>query len=171
MRHMLIIAVLLGGCSAAKSTNMTDPPVIDPVIYTAATHVGYTETENRQELKEILGVDPVRTQWCAAYVNAVLAMHDIPGSETVSRNPLMARSFLAWGYAVPYPEPGDVVVFPRGNKGWQGHVGFYVRSHMINGSIYYLILGGNQDNSVSYDLYPAKSAISIRRYLTSYEDL
>ena len=56
--------------------------------------------------------------------------------------------------------PGDIVVFPRGNKGWQGHVGFYVGRHA---SGKWVILGGNQSNSVRYDLYDPKKALGIRR--------
>ena len=51
-------------------------------------------------------------------------------------------------------------MFPRGNKGWQGHVGFYVGRHA---SGKWVILGGNQSNSVRYDLYDPKKALGIRR--------
>jgi hypothetical protein len=63
----------------------------------AANKLGLEEKTNRQELKEYTGVDPVRTEWCAAFVNAVLNESGIPGSESVSEYPLMARSFLTWG--------------------------------------------------------------------------
>jgi hypothetical protein len=56
--------------------------------------------------------------------------------------------------------PGDIVVFPRGNQGWQGHVGFYVGRHA---SGKWVILGGNQANSVRYDLYDSKRVLGIRR--------
>ena len=81
-----------------------------------------------------------------AFVNQVFALHDIPGSESVSDVPLMARSFLSWGQKVNVEniKPGDVVVFPRGNKGWQGHVGFYIGSIIQDDIEWYLILGGNQ---------------------------
>ena len=58
---------------------------------------------------------------------------------------------------------GDIIVFPRGNEGWQGHVGFYLNSVVKNNKTYYRILGGNQNNAVSIDLYPAKKALGIRR--------
>jgi len=121
------------------------------------------ERQNRAELRELVGVDPVRTEWCAAFVNAVLELEGIPGSESVSDVPLMARSFLEWGSPInPQDiERGDIVVFPRGNQGWQGHVGFYV-GRAKNGS--WIILGGNQANQVRYDLYDPKRALGIRRY-------
>ena len=76
----------------------------------------------------------------------------------------MARSFLYWGESVE-PEliqRGDLVVFPRGNSGWKGHVGFFVEER--NGQC--VILGGNQNNEVRYDLYSPRRALGIRRYPT-----
>jgi len=75
---------------------------------------------------------------------------------------LIARSFLLWGEPV---EPvnirrGDIVVFPRGTQGWQGHVGFFVQEQ--NGR--WIILGGNQSNQVRYDLYNPSRALGIRRW-------
>jgi uncharacterized protein (TIGR02594 family) len=124
------------------------------------------ERLNRTELRELVGVDPVRTEWCAAFVNAILEKDGMPGSESVSDNPLMARSFLDWGEPVLRPDirRGDVVIFPRGNAGWQGHVGFYVETQMVDGVEYWVILGGNQDNTVSYALYRSESSLGVRRY-------
>jgi uncharacterized protein (TIGR02594 family) len=136
-----------------------------PAIQIAAEKIGLQEYRDRVELRKYTGVDPVRTEWCAAFVNAVLNESGIPGSESVSDVPLMARSFLTWGNKVSKEDiqPGDLVVFPRGNQGWQGHVGFYIRSIETNNGTMYAILGGNQDNSVSIDLYPASRALGIRR--------
>lgn len=132
-------------------------------VYHGIKYLDYTEKENRSELKELTGVDPVRIEWCAAFVNAILQETGVEGSSSVSENPLLARSFLDWGKSVDDPKMGDVVVFPRGNQGWQGHVGFYVKSQEIDGVLYYYILGGNQNNSVRVDLYRADKAIDIRR--------
>jgi len=106
----------------------------------------------------------VRTEWCAAFVNAILEMDGIPGSESVSQNPLLARSFLEWGSPINPQDiqKGDIVVFPRGNSSWQGHVGFYV-GRGENGM--WVILGGNQDNQVRYDYYDPKRALGIRRWI------
>ena len=81
--------------------------------------------------------------------------------------PLTARAFLEWGYSVPPSDiqRGDLVVFPRGNQGWQGHVGFYIASKLVNHKEYYVILGGNQSNQVSYELYKASDALGIRRWI------
>lgn len=147
-----ILAILfIGGCSKS-------------VIDTADSMIGLEENKDRNELKEFLKVDPVDTPWCAVFVNAVLAEHGIEGSE----NRKLAKSFLNWGEEVTLPKEGDIVVFPRGNLTWQGHVGFYSHSVIRDGKEYYVILGGNQDNTVSYDYYPADEAIGIRRYQLSF---
>ena len=146
-------AVLLTACQI--SVAKTDPVTI------AHEYVGLQERQDRSTIRELVGVDPVRTEWCAAFVNAILELDGIPGSNSVSDNPLMARSFLSWGTKVEKEniQRGDIVVFPRGNQGWQGHVGFFVTEE--NGE--WLILGGNQDNTVSYRFYNPRNALGIRR--------
>ena len=132
-------------------------------VKTAHSYYGLNETRDRTALKDFTGVDPVYTQWCAAFVNAVLEKNNTLGSDSVTEYPLMARSFLFWGERVDEPKIGDVVVFPRGNQGWQGHVGFYIETRVIKDIDYYVILGGNQKDGVTYDTYPAYRALTIRR--------
>ena len=134
----------------------------DNPVTTAQEYIGLSERQNRSELRELVGVDPVRTEWCAAFVNAILELEGIPGSSSVSENPLMARSFLSWGEPVQAVNirKGDIVVFPRGREGWKGHVGFFVQEQ--NGQ--WVILGGNQSNQVRYDLYNPSKALGIRRW-------
>jgi len=149
------------------SSNRTVMPLVvesNSTITIASRYMWFHEREQRRELHEFLDVDPVKIDWCAAFVNAVLRELDIPGSETVSEWPLTARSFLQWGVRVREPQVGDIVIFPRGTESWQGHVGFYYGSEYRNGRRFYQILGGNQSNSVSIQLFPARSAISIRRH-------
>jgi len=133
----------------------------------AEQYLGYNENTHRAELRNFIGVDPRQTEWCAAFVNSVLHTLGQPGSETVSAHPLLARSFIDWGKPVDHknqePEPGDVVVFPRGRQSWQGHVGFYVDTVTVDGKEYWQILGGNQRNSVTIELYDPARAISVRR--------
>jgi uncharacterized protein (TIGR02594 family) len=146
---------------------MARPVAVTEPVAVAQQYVGYTEAGNRAELRAFLGVDPRQTEWCAAFVNAVLNHTGQAGSESISEYPLLARSFLLWGEPVDHrketPEPGDVVVFPRGRQSWQGHVGFYVDTVSVDGKVYWQILGGNQKNSVSVELYPASRAIGVRR--------
>ena len=134
----------------------------------AAQYLNYTEVTHRQELKEFIGVDPKRTEWCAAFVNAVLEESDIPSNNN-HMYPLTARAFLDWGQKIHKDniKPGDIVIFPRGDRGWQGHVGFYLKTQTINGVDYYLILGGNQRNKVSIVPYRASRALGIRRQIST----
>ena len=155
-------AFLLAGCNTQLSEippNISVPN--DSPVFAASQMIGLHERKDRKELKSFLGIDPSRTEWCAAFINAILNQKEIPGSESVSDVPLMARSFLYWGDSVKEPEVGDIVIFPRGDQGWQGHVGFYVMTS-ADGKYYY-ILGGNQDDQVSILRFSATSALGIRR--------
>lgn len=147
---------------------ITQTKINEQNIQIAEMFLGFTENNNRSELKQFMNIDPRLIEWCAAFVNSVLKANNLPGSETVSNNPLLARSFLEWGDPVDHknkdPMPGDVVIFPRGRASWQGHVGFYVETVDIDGKTYWRILGGNQKNSVSIELYDPKRAIAVRRY-------
>jgi uncharacterized protein (TIGR02594 family) len=131
---------------------------------TASEYLGLQERQHRSEIRELVGVDPVRTEWCAAFVNAILEIDNIPSLNDINHpHPLTARGFLQWGMPVAKNDiqRGDIVVFPRGTQGWQGHVGFYV---MTTQEGYWMILGGNQDKSVKYSLYNPRRAISVRRW-------
>lgn len=156
MRQILLI-VLLCGCVKPYKTGDISLAYLE----TADSFSGLHEVEDRQELKEFIEYDPVAYEWCAAFVNAVFREHGIPGSESVSENPLLARSFLDWGESVNKPDFGDLVIFDRGSEGWQGHVGFYMGTYGNS----YMILGGNQDNQVNYELYPISRVLGIRRYV------
>jgi len=157
---MFLFPLLFAGCA---NSNIENTKAVD-TLSTASAMVGLHEVKNRKELKVLMGVDPVQNQWCAAFVNSILKFNGIPGSEVVSSYPLTARSFIYWGEYAQTPELGDIIVFPRGNQGWQGHVGFYIETIQRDGIDQYVILGGNQNNEVSYDFYPASKAIAIRRW-------
>jgi uncharacterized protein (TIGR02594 family) len=162
--RILVLALLVMGCGPQVTVNgktISNPP---EHVMTALDKYGLNEYQHRTVLREYTSVDPARTEWCAAFANAVLAESGIPGSESISDVPLMARSFLDWGNAVDTPQAGDIVVFPRGRAGWKGHVGFYVGSEFKEDKEYYRILGGNQSNSVNIELYPAHKALGIRRW-------
>ena len=158
MRAILVLYFMMtiSGCSVA--TIVESNPVT-----TAQDFIGLQERQNRQELKELTGVDPVRTEWCAAFVNAILEIENIPNLHNLGSDyPLVARQFLNYGDRVLKTDiqKGDIVVFPRGNQGWQGHVGFFVEEQ--DGM--WVILGGNQNNEVRYDLYDPRRALGVRRY-------
>lgn len=156
MRVALLAFLALAGCSTYNETNYFS--VDSTFVLVADSFVGMHEKTDREELKIFLEVDPLRTEWCAAFVNAVLGVSGEQGTDS-----LLARSFLDWGVSVDSPEKGDVVIFPRGRSSWQGHVGFFVEEFERDGIRYYVILGGNQENKVSYDVFRADKALGIRR--------
>jgi len=158
--NLLLAAFFISACQTT----------IDDSVVTAQPYIGLQERQDRTELRELVGVDPVRTEWCAAFVNAILEKDNIPNLNNQTKYPpLMARSFLYWGERVERVniQRGDVVIFPRGSQGWQGHVGFYVETQVHNGKEYWIILGGNQQNQVRYDLYSPRRALGIRRWINT----
>ena len=162
MKLILAFAVLfMSACANASDDSISISK--STLTHKAYYWIGLDEREDRYLLKDILGVDPVKTEWCAAFVNMVLLENDIPTSASVSRHPLTARSFLKWGTKVSVPTQGDILVFKRGNSNWQGHVGFYVSETVVDNQLYYYVLGGNQNNEVSIDMYPASKLLGIRR--------
>jgi len=171
LKYLLVSLFILAGCTKGNSAEDYYIELSAVVIEAPLTKIdiakqflNFSAKSHRKELKEFIGIDPVRIDWCAAFVNAVLHEMGIPGSESVSQYPLVAKSFLGWGKRVKEPKQGDIVVFHRGTQQWQGHVGFYYGTVYQNGKKFYQILGGNQDKSVTIQLFLARSAISIRRF-------
>ena len=167
MKNVFIIITTLLFLSGCVGENVPIQHVHTPTKHTL-THKAFAyhkleEVKDRNIIYQLLSVDPVTTEWCAAFVNMILEQNGHPTSSEVSQYPLMARSFLEWGNPVNKPQQGDVVIFTRGNSGWQGHVGFYVSTKIVNGQPHYSVLGGNQDNAVSIKQYPVSNLIGIRR--------
>lgn len=156
-----IFAFLLVLAFPARTIGFETVDLAYHVTY-AEQYIGYNEKSHREEIKELVGVDPVIIEWCAAFVNAMLRKNGLGGSELVSEYPLMARSFLDWGHTVETPQRGDIMIFKRGES-WQGHVGFYIDTVVVNGKTYYEILGGNQKNGINISRYSASRLISIKR--------
>jgi uncharacterized protein (TIGR02594 family) len=173
-QYLVLSLILLAGCTKGSSVDdyfvdlnkvvIEEEPTPQTKIDIAKQYLDFSAKSHRKELKDFIGVDPVRIDWCAAFVNAVLHEMGIPGSESVSKFPLVAKSFLDWGKKVKEPQVGDIVIFPRGTEPWQGHVGFYYGTVYKKGRKYYQILGGNQNRSVTIELFPARAAIGIRRH-------
>jgi len=159
MRLILPILFTLTACGT------TVPTLDNPQSYigVAYQYIGYEERANRRELKAFMGIDPVRFEWCAAFANAALRESGYIGTEAVSDNPLLARSFLGYGEKITTPMQGDIVVLRRGNQGWQGHVGFYVGQKEINGVLHYALLSGNNDKTVDIDWFNTNRVLGIRR--------
>lgn len=100
-----------------------------------------------------LEIDDSSTPWCATFVNYVLIKAGYKGSKSA-----VARSFIHWGREIEGPVYGCITVFSRGSSSWKGHVGFFVGHQGDN----LLILGGNQDNSVSIKPYKKSKVLAYR---------
>lgn len=164
----LLALFLLSGCAYIGAYDLNDDIGELPPGYIdyASTFISYHEESNRKELTDLLGIDPVETEWCAAFVNSMLQYNNIPGTDS-----LVARSFLKWGKSVTEPKLGDIVIFSRGNEGWQGHVAFFIDYIEIDGRQYIAVLGGNQNNQVSIKEYPTSRLLDIRRYVPKPDPL
>jgi len=142
------------------------PPVDAKSPYQLASY--FTGLDERKDAAVLSGfirsmtgknLDPTKTAWCAAFVNAVLGASGHEGTGALN-----ARSFLDFGTETKNPQRGDVAVFWRESPdSWKGHVGFYAGETTKNGQRYIRVLGGNQDDSVSEKLYPASRLLSVRR--------
>lgn len=149
-RALLLVSTLfVSGCQISLLDVFAPRGIVPPAqLMIAEQYVGMNEQDDRVTLKEFMGIDPVHVEWCTAFVNSVLYETGVEHTHS-----LMARSYLTWGVSTDTPAPGDIMVFSRGDSGWQGHVGFYVGSYSYDDETFWVILGGNQDNSVSYKLY------------------
>jgi len=97
------------------------------------------------------------TSWCSAFMCWCVQKAGMKHTGS-----LAARSWLNWGEKVFDPQPGDIAVFWRNEpRGWQGHVGFFVRQ---SGDRVWT-LGGNQSNKVCIDDYPGAQLLGYRRAL------
>ena len=94
--------------------------------------------------------------WCAAFVG-----HCLEKGGLRSTRRLNARSYLEWGIPVDLADAqtGDIVVFSRGSKAWQGHVGFFVKT----GGAMIEVLGGNQSDAVNIQRYSKSRLLGVRR--------
>jgi uncharacterized protein (TIGR02594 family) len=154
------------GASLRSEAPPPAPPVDAKSPYQLASY--FTGLDERKDAAVLSGfirsmtgknLDPTKTAWCAAFVNAVLGASGHEGTGALN-----ARSFLDFGTETKNPQRGDVAVFWRESPdSWKGHVGFYAGETTKNGQRYIRVLGGNQDDSVSEKLYPASRLLSVRR--------
>lgn len=107
---------------------------------------------------------PDEVPWCSAFINGMAWDCRLPRSKSAS-----ARSWLGVGRSVllENAKPGDVVILSRGS-GQQpgpevlkapGHVGLF--AGWETGVV--LVLGGNQQDSVSVQAFPLSRLLGIRR--------
>ena len=129
----------------------------ESVLNRANNFVGMHEKSNRTTIKGVTRVDPVRTPWCAAFVNGVLRSVGLSGTGSNS-----ARSFTKYKTGTKNPQKGDIVVLRR--KGGSGaHVGIFKGFVKRNGKTMVAVVGGNQSNKVSVAYYSTSKVISYRR--------
>jgi uncharacterized protein (TIGR02594 family) len=147
--RVLLLFLILSGCAGIDNVSKEEP---SKPVEIAERYVGLNQYTHRRELKEFLGVDPVRIEWCAAFVNSVLGEAGIQGTDS-----LVARDFLRWGVKTRSPERGSLVIYSRGTEAWQGHVGFFIEEVEVDGRLFWAILGGNQDSGVTIELFPRRS--------------
>lgn len=135
------------------------------VASTAANLVGNNAATIRPFLQQNgQSLDPTRANWCAAFVNGVLAANGETGTTGAGKN--VATSFMGWGEPVQgQPQAGDVMVQPRGHPmgGIGGHVGIAAGPVASGpGGTYYLMQSGNYAGHVAYSWEPAGSVV-VRR--------
>jgi uncharacterized protein (TIGR02594 family) len=131
----------------------------------AQSYIGTTEGPGPEDNPAIMdmyasvGQDWVEhdsVAWCAAFVG-----HCLEKAGLRSTRRLNARSYLDWGIPVDlaHAQTGDIVIFSRGSKPWQGHVGFFVKTAgaMIE------VLGGNQSDAVTIQRYSKSRLLGVRR--------
>lgn len=97
--------------------------------------------------------------WCSAFVNFICKTLNLPRSKS-----LAARSWLGVGspIGINYANADcDIVILKRGLNPAQGHVGFFAGED--NAGIH--ILGGNQNNSVSLQVFPVGDVVGVRRLI------
>lgn len=98
--------------------------------------------------------------WCAAFAGSVLVRSGLPRDALPPPDKvLLARSFLTVGRAIDKPRYGALVVLRRDAAGpHAGHVGFVIGSTGAK----LMVLGGNQANSVSVEMYRSDEVIGYR---------
>ena len=128
---------------------MTDCPWLDDIL----ADVGVREIAGPKANEKILSYFAAighpecksdETAWCAARIGAALVQNGLPIPPPNVN--LMARSYCTYGVQCELKR-GAIVVFPRGNSAWQGHVGCVVEVYK-DGRFKYV--AGNQSDAVGY---------------------
>lgn len=162
-------AVVEGGGSSFHNATILEPlggPVLKkrpaPWYDVALGEIGVAEVQGSEHSKKVLEYHQTtdlkaktdEVAWCSAFVNWCMFTSGVPRTDKAN-----ARSWLAWGAPLAEPRLGCVVVFKRGLKAWQGHVGFFAGFDSA-GNVQ--CLGGNQKNRVSISSYPKSAVLGYR---------
>jgi uncharacterized protein (TIGR02594 family) len=107
--------------------------------------------------KAVYGDDRVKDDqlpWTSAFIEWSLNQAGISGAKSGA-----ARSWANWGRGIVEPQLGCIVVFWRVSQAsGLGHVGFYVGEDADN----VIVLGGNQNNSVSLAKFSKSRVLAYR---------
>ncbi len=130
-------------------------------LYHAYEELGVQETAGPEATARVIEYHAVTTlratsdevPWCASFVGWCLEKAGIRSTKSAA-----ARSYAQWGYELKTPREGCIVVLERKNDPSKGHVGFYISE--ADGWVN--ILGGNQNNQVCKQAYPAARVVSYR---------
>jgi len=117
-----------------------------PWVAVAMNEVGQKERQNNPRIIQYVGavrdtkdVRDDRIDWASAFAEWTMAQVGIKGPKNMD-----AFAWLNWGRPISKPEIGCVVIFEVAPDGYR-HVGFVVGQTRTT----ILVLGGNQDDSVS----------------------
>jgi hypothetical protein len=155
----------------SRPPQLRPPASGDAIVSTAASLVGHNAASITPFLRQTgQSLDPTRANWCGAFVDGVLRANGVDGPQGPGK--YIATSFLNWGQpADGDPQPGDVLVQPRGHPagGLGGHVGIATGqiADAPGGLTFYLMQSGNLGGKVAYSWEPAKSIVVRRAPQTS----
>lgn len=142
---------------------MTDkiPYWLSIALYELGQHEMAGEDANNERIQEYLASvglkdSPDEVPWCSAFVNWVLMHAGVEGTNLAN-----ARSWLTWGVGLSELRRGAVVVVPRGDQAWMGHVCFVLDFDDVNPDVVYVI-GGNQRDRVSVSMVKKSAILGIR---------
>lgn len=129
---------------------LSTPAMPSDLYTTAKQYIGMSERGSRKSLRKMLGVDPVRVQWCGAFLGLVArkAGYRLPASHNI------AASWSRFGRSVSLKQAkrGDIVVL-------RGHVTIF--SGFAKGKV--CGVGGNQSNAVRESCYRTSRVVAVRR--------
>jgi uncharacterized protein (TIGR02594 family) len=130
------------------------------ILAAARSHLG--QTEHNASLQQFLAgqhIDPEKSAWCAAFINAVLSSQGVKGTGSNA-----ASSFLNFGTATNTPQKGDIVVLKSGQSASGMHVGLF--DSAANGRVN--VTGGNQGGGkVTTSSFAQSSVLAFRRAPTA----
>ena len=98
-------------------------------------------------------VDNDEVAWCAAFLGSCLERAGFRCTRS-----LLARSYLSWGEPAGDSRYGAIAVLSRTSDPALGHVGFLVGETTAD----IILLGGNQNDSVSVQAFPRSRLLGLR---------